>query len=381
MTVHVAIVTGTRAEFGLLRPVMSAVRDEPGLRLSVVPAGSHLVLPGQTYREVKAEFGEFIAEGVPMQAAGHAGRIDDAQAVGRGIARFARVFERTAPDWVVVLGDRIEAFAAASAASVGGFGLAHVHGGDRAEGIADEAMRHAITKLAHLHFPATHASAQRILRMGEDPATVFVVGSPAIDGLDAVAPLDADAFDALGRPSVLLLLHPVGRSDDVEEAAARGVLEGLAGERVLALDPNLDAGHLGIRRALDAWSPQPNASLDGRTRAAHLPRATFIGLLKRLAEQGGVMVGNSSAALIEAAVLRLPALDIGPRQAGRERCANAVHIDDEAPAAVAAGVARARGLDRSAITHPYGVGDAGVRIARHLAAAGRPGSPRKRCPY
>src|SRR5205814_7191599 len=110
-------------------------------------------------------------------------------ATGRGIAGFARVFEEIRPDWVVVLGDRIEAFAAASAASIGGWALAHIHGGDRAEGIADEAMRHAITKLAHLHLAATPQSGERIARMGERPAHVHVVGSPALDELGSIPAL------------------------------------------------------------------------------------------------------------------------------------------------------------------------------------------------
>jgi hypothetical protein len=148
---RVAIVTGSRAEFGLLVPVMHAVQARPELELQVIAAGSHLIQPALTLRDVKALFP--IIDSVPMQIAGRVGRAEDAQALGTGISRFARVYAAHAPDWIVVLGDRIEAFAAASAASIGGYLLAHIHGGDRAEGVADEAMRHAITKLANLHFP------------------------------------------------------------------------------------------------------------------------------------------------------------------------------------------------------------------------------------
>src|SRR5205814_10141422 len=141
-------------------------------------------------------------------------------ATGRGIAGFARVFEEIRPDWVVVLGDRIEAFAAASAASIGGIAVAHIHGGDRAEGIADEAMRHAITKLAHLHLAATEQSAERIIRMGERPEHVLVIGSPAIDGLLAIPALADQRDEELGRPGAVFLMHPVGRADEREESAA-----------------------------------------------------------------------------------------------------------------------------------------------------------------
>src|SRR5690606_1773684 len=131
---RVAVVTGSHADFGLLAPVMSAVQAHPDLELLVVAAGAHLIPPAETFREVKAGFP--VADSVPMQVAGRIGRFDDAEALGKGIARFARSFQALEPDWVVVLGDRIEAFAAASAASVGGWALAHIHGGDRAPGVA-----------------------------------------------------------------------------------------------------------------------------------------------------------------------------------------------------------------------------------------------------
>ncbi|MEN0019640.1 MAG: UDP-N-acetylglucosamine 2-epimerase, partial [Planctomycetota bacterium] len=134
---RIMVVTGTRAEFGLLTPVMRAVEAHPALQLQVVAAGSHLVPPALTFRDVKAVFD--VVDSVPMQRPGHGTRLDDAEAVGRGMARFARTLAGHEPDWVVVLGDRIEAFAAASAASLAGVAVAHIHGGDRAEGIADEA--------------------------------------------------------------------------------------------------------------------------------------------------------------------------------------------------------------------------------------------------
>lgn len=375
---RVAVVTGTRAEFGLLRPVMAAIADRADLELCVVAAGAHLIPPGESYREVKAAFS--IAEIVPMQVVGRTGRLEDAQSLGRGVERFARAFERLRPDWVLVLGDRIEAFAAASAAAVGGIALAHIHGGDRAEGVADESMRHAISKLAHLHLAATPASAERLVRMGERPERVHVTGSPALDDLPLMPALTDDAFAELGSPTAVLLMHPVGRLAEVEEAAAAAALEALDGERVLALHPNHDPGREGTRRALENAA----ASLTLRT---HLPRATFVGLLKRLSDPtpspGGVLVGNSSAALIEAAALRLPAVDIGPRQAGRERPPNVVHAAFETPAAIREAIAAARALDRSALTHPYGDGRAAVRIAAFLASTPPHDSAllRKRCAY
>src|SRR5438105_3875872 len=141
------------------------------------------------YRRRPRDGGSGHYEPGPRQTAGRTSRADEVEGVGTGVARFGRAFQRLAPDWVVVLGDRIEPFAAAAAASIGGYALAHIHGGDRAEGIADEAMRHAISKLAHLHLPATEQSRERLVRMGERPEHIHTVGSPAIDGLEAIPAL------------------------------------------------------------------------------------------------------------------------------------------------------------------------------------------------
>lgn len=355
---RIAVVTGTRAEFGLLTPVMNAVKDRPDCELLVIAAGSHLIQPAVTYREVKALFD--VADSIPMQTAGKVGREHDVEALGKGVGRFGRSFDRLRPDWVVVLGDRIEAFAATAAASVGGFAVAHIHGGDRAEGVADEAIRHAITKLAHLHLAATETSADRIRRMGEKPESVVVIGSPAVDGLAAIEPMSDQAFVALGSPRAVVLFHPVGRTDELEEHATNTVLTALHGLPVLALHPNLDPGRKGIMRAL--------LDAPGSVRVeSHLERTRFVALLKRLARDGGALVGNSSAGLIECAALGCPSVDIGDRQGGRERCEALTVWSPEDPAAIRAAFDRVTAGRASTVTHPFGDGHAGVRAARTLA--------------
>ncbi|RMH25987.1 MAG: UDP-N-acetylglucosamine 2-epimerase (hydrolyzing) [Planctomycetota bacterium] len=370
---RIAVVTGTRAEFGLLTPVMHAIRDRADCELLVIAAGSHLVQPGLTFREVKAKFD--VADSIPMQTAGKVGRWQDVESLGKGIGRFGRSFERLRPDWVVVLGDRIEAFAAASAACVGGIAVAHIHGGDRAEGVADEAMRHAITKLAHLHLAATEASAERIRRMGEREDAVMVVGSPAVDGLAAIPAMDDAAYEAMGSPKAVMLMHPIGRTDEIEEHAAHTVLEALDGVPVVALHPNLDPGRGGIMRAL------LDAPASVRIES-HLERAAFVGLLKRVASEGGALVGNSSAGLIEAAAIGCPSVDVGDRQAGRERCEGwTAHAPEDAGAIREAFEVVIGRAERG--EHPYGDGKAGVRIARALAERDphAAGLTRKRCVY
>lgn len=373
--VRVCVATGSRAEFGLLLPVMRAVRARSDLDLRVVAMGAHLLTPAETWREVEQAFP--IAAMIPMQRAGAErgmpDRLEDALATGQGMALLARTYAEMKPDWVVVLGDRIEAFAAASAASIGGIGVAHLHGGDRAEGVADEAMRHAITKLAHLHLPATEQSAARIVRMGERPEDVIVVGSPAIDGLREIPAMSEKEFEALGAPEVVALMHPIGRSDADERRAMDALLRGCGGARVLAMAPNHDSGRAGIVESIAA----------ARVRTLeHLERARFVGLLRRVAMSGGALVGNSSAGLIEAAAIdpATPVVNVGDRQAGRERAGNVVDSVEDA-VAIRGALASARSMARGPMAHPYGDGRTGGRVAAALAA-GTPGSRlRKRCTY
>ncbi|HVZ94446.1 MAG TPA: UDP-N-acetylglucosamine 2-epimerase [Phycisphaerales bacterium] len=376
MTKKVAVITGSRAEFGLLDPVIRAMKNQAGLDPLIIVAGSHFLPPAETRRDVEKQYD--IAARVEMQTPGATGRTADAHAVARGIAGFTDSFARLNADWVVVLGDRIEAFAAASAASVMGLAVAHIHGGDRAEGIADEAMRHAITKLSHLHLAATRASAERIARMGEPEQFIHTVGSPAIDGLASIEPLNERRFRELGEPQALFLLHPAGLSEDTERAWATAAIDALGNRRVLALMPNFDAGREPIVRTLhDAREQRGWTVLD------HLPRHEFVALLKRLAASDGFMIGNSSAALIEAAALKLPAIDLGPRQSGRERADNVVHADAPDRARIAAAIEAGSAVDRAALTHPYGDGRSGDRIAALLArlAPRDPAMLRKRCAY
>lgn len=349
----VAVVTGSRAEYGLLRPVLHAIRDEPRLKLYVIAAGAHLLPPANTIEEVRAEFE--VAVEIPMQVPGRTGRLADAEAFGRGAAGFADALGTLRPEVVVVLGDRIEAFAAAAAASIGGIRVAHIHGGDRAEGVADEAMRHAITKLAHIHFPASSRSAERILCFGEDPLRVHLVGSPAVDGLESIPPLDDNTYEALGRPEIVMLLHGQGRPEHEERIDAEILIDAArrAG-RVLLLHPNHDPGHDAIVAAIEA---------SGCPHLPHLRREAFIGLLQRIR----LLVGNSSSALIECAALGVRCVNVGQRQAGREKPPNVFDVPDWDRRKIELAIERALVLPIPAYRHPYGDGKAGPRIAEVLA--------------
>ena len=378
---RIAVVTGTRAEFGLLTPVIRALREERSAQTFVIACGAHLLAPARTIDEVQREFG--VDAIVPMQRDGETGRLADAAALGRGVEGIAGAIAELKPHWVIVLGDRIEAFAGAIAASVGGVALAHIHGGDRAEGIADEAMRHAITKLAHLHLAATAQSAERIIRMGEAPDRVHVVGSPAIDGLSEVVAMSDREAAELGDPAMVFLMHPSDLPEIQERLLARNTLEAMAGELcgrgALCLAPNSDPGRESIVAEIASA-----ANRHGWRVLEHLPRARFLSLLKRLAQtKDGLLIGNSSAGLIECAALQLPVVNVGPRQAGRERPDNVCDAQGDSIESVRQAIIRARGMNRAGLKHPYGGGGVGRRIAALVTGTdiSVPDFRRKRCAY
>ncbi|MEY3142298.1 MAG: hypothetical protein RLY21_791 [Planctomycetota bacterium] len=360
----IAVVTGTRAEWGLLEPVCAEIAARHDLALDVCAGGAHLLksADGDDATVALVEASGYAVQRFAMQEEGKSGRAADAAALGRGVSRLAEIFARLSPDIVVVLGDRIEAFAAASAASIGGIRVAHIHGGDRAEGVADEAMRHAITKLSHMHFAASAQSAERIARLGEDSARIHLVGSTAIDGLDACMPMSDAAHAALGAPEFVFLMHPVGRTDAEEEREAQSLLEALSERgRVMALAPNTDPGRDGIARAIRRMAEQKRERVRAET---NLARRDFVGLLRH--PKVRALVGNSSAGLIECAALGVRAINIGSRQGGRERADNARDV------ATGDGAGLARELDgicgwRPTGVHPYLSGAASGRIAMILA--------------
>jgi UDP-hydrolysing UDP-N-acetyl-D-glucosamine 2-epimerase len=350
----IAVVTGSRAEFGLLQPVMQAISEHPKLQLRVVISGTHMA--AGTWRDVTAA--GFVTDAkVRMQRKGETGRAGDVEALSRGVSGFGRWFAAMVPDLVLVLGDRIEPMAAALAGQIGGFAVGHIHGGDRAEGVADEAMRHAISKLATVHFPATAQSARRLKRMGEDPGCIFNVGSPAIDGLKAIKP----AADA---PDIIVMQHPVGFDDPTEQRNMAATLKATARADRLVMAPNADPGGAGIRAALDEAGIEP---------VEHLRRERWLGLLAG----ARLIVGNSSAGLIEAAALKTACVNIGPRQAGRQKPPSVVDCD-YGVRRVRQAISKARQLDLSRLRHPYGNGQAGRKIAEVLAQLDWSALPRRK---
>jgi GDP/UDP-N,N'-diacetylbacillosamine 2-epimerase (hydrolysing) len=335
-----------------MRPVLMAIAAHPRLKLQIVATGMHLDRQrGRSLASIEADRWKLDAT-VPWTGSALAA------ATGSAIEKLSRTLARLNTDIVLVVGDRVEAFAGAVAGCLDGRLIAHVHGGDRALGQVDDSLRHAVSKLAHLHFPATRQSAARLLKLGEDPWRIHHVGSPGIDGIVRAAASRtelAKQFPLLiSRKYALLVLHPVDSDEGLEHRRAKDLLAGTlaAGlEQVVIIYPNNDPGSPGIIRA---WK---EAAGDKRcVIRPNVERNIFLGLLR----DAHVIVGNSSSGIIEAASFGTPAINVGPRQLGRE-CSPTVRHFSYNRSAMRLAVAQARHGRTNA--NIYGSGSTGRKIA------------------
>jgi UDP-hydrolysing UDP-N-acetyl-D-glucosamine 2-epimerase len=375
----IGVVTVARSDWGHLVPVLEAIRAAPDLELRLLVGGGHLSPRfGNTVAAIEAA-GWPIHARIEMLGAGDA-PADMARAAARGVAGLAEVFARERLDLLVVRGDRIEVLAAAVAALPFALPVAHLHGGEVTEGAIDEQARHAITKLAHLHFAAAEPYARRILQMGEEPWRVHCVGAPGLDRLAHLATLSRADLCArlslpLRRPTVLVTFHPVTleHADTARHVdALAAALATVEGDVVISY-PGADTAH---RAIVDRWTALA-AARPGTRLAPSLGEDVYCSLLR----EADVMVGNSSSGLIEAASFGLPVVNVGSRQQGRERGPNVI---DAAPERDAIAGALARALDpafRRGLTgmrNPYGDGAAAPRIVRVLREVDLRRLPRKR---
>ncbi len=369
----ICVVTGTRADYGLLESVMAALVADPAFTLQLAATGMHLSPEfGATYREIESD-GYAIDAKVEMLLSSDSG-VGVAKSMGLATSGFADVFARLQPDMVMLLGDRFEALAAAQTALVMRIPLAHISGGDVTEGAFDDAIRHAITKMAHVHFVASEEAARRVRQLGEAPGSVHVVGDPGLDCLRSLALLDrqalADDLDIrFGARNLLVTFHPATLDAQPSTDQFAALLDALA-----SLGP--DAG---------LFFTRPNADPEGRALiemldqfVAETPNAwvfTSLGHLRYLSmmRAADVVVGNSSSGLLEAPSLGKPTVNLGSRQGGRLRAASVIDCAPQRGAIVAA-IETALDMDCRGIVNPYGDGHAASRILAVLSGLGDPQS-------
>ena len=322
----IAVVTGTRAEYGLLSTSMAEIQRRSGLDLAVIATGMHLSHQHGNTVEAIREDGFEVTHTVDALLESDTER-GMAKSLGLGLLGLAERFADLDPDVVLVLGDRWEAFAAGVAGAHMNVPVAHVHGGDAMRGATiDDSIRHALTKFAHIHFPATENSKERILRLGEEEWRVTVVGAPGLDDVLTGEYGDPEATKAdlgLTRQLVLVVQHPVTTQPDRAGDQMRETLDAVASFDVdpVVIYPNADAGG---KRIIETIEDHPAA--DRFESFENLERSRYLGLL----EAADAVVGNSSSAIIEAPSLGTPVVDVGPRQAGRERAENVVSVPHDA---------------------------------------------------
>jgi GDP/UDP-N,N'-diacetylbacillosamine 2-epimerase (hydrolysing) len=359
---YVCYVTGTRADFGLMASTLRRAADDPRLRLGLLVTGMHLSpLYGETVREIRDSSLPIV--GTVEVGVDHPTGESMAQGIATMLAGFTTALAREKPDVVLLLGDRGEMLAGAIAAIHLGIPVAHIHGGERS-GSVDEPVRHAISKLSHLHFAATEASRERLIRMGERSDRIWVTGAPGLDGIVGLvvrdrAALCADAGFDPSRPVALGVYHPVVNDSQGSAMQLTSLLEAVrrCECQVLMLEPNSDAGAAEIRDALARFRETPGIAI--RT---HLPRETFISWMAHC----DVMIGNSSSGIIEAASFGTPVVNVGARQNLRESGENVNHVPVDTPA-IAGAIAAALRSARPAPLNIYGDGHAGERIVERLA--------------
>lgn len=322
---RVAVVTGSRAEYGLLEPLIRRIRGERSLALQLIVTGAHLSPGfGRTARAIETD-GHPIAAKVDLKL-GPGEPLDVATSMGLGVSGCAKAYSRLKPDLLVVLGDRSEVLAAVAAAGPFRIPVAHLHGGESSDGVLDESIRHAVTKMSHLHFPAAPAYAARLRQLGEDPARIFCVGSPFIDRVREVgtmprAQLERELGMRLARPLGVLTFHPETLEGDFGLKRLGAVLEAAAASRAtwVATYPGADAGGRKILERLRAFAERAN----GRFRLFDsLGQRRYWSLLR----EADLMLGNSSSGILEAPYFALPVVNVGDRQGGRLRHANIVDV-------------------------------------------------------
>jgi len=364
----IAVATVARSDFGLYQPLLERIAADPALELRLMVSGAHFDPRfGPTVREIETA-GYAYEPGLAMHP-----ESDDAagvaQSLGQGVKAFAQAFGARRPDLLVLLGDRTEMLAPALAALPFNIPQAHLYGGKVTEGAIDERVRHALTKMSHLHFVSCQAYAERVLQMGEEPWRVFNYGSPGLDRIHGRPRASREALcKDMGldpaQPFLLVTFHPVTLEPGEQDSQVAALLQALeqSGLAVVATYPNADAGSARIVASLEAFAAR-------YPRGVRLLRNAGSRLYADLMAHAVAMVGNSSSGIGEAPSFELPVVNIGSRQDGAIKAANVIDVGYSAEE-VQAGIRRATDSAFRAglrgLRNPYGDGNASGRIAATL---------------
>jgi UDP-hydrolysing UDP-N-acetyl-D-glucosamine 2-epimerase len=358
-------ISGTRADYGLMKETLFSVQRCPGISVEIAATGMHLMKEfGSTIKEIKKDgfkVHRFLATYQKDN------RISMAKFIGLFIDQLSKKISRIKPDIILIMGDRAEMLGAAVVGVYAGIPVAHVHGGDISSTV-DEISRHAITKLSHIHFPATKKSAQRIVKMGENLSRVFIAGAPGLDEIlndELCAPETLEKKYSLNfsQPVLMVLQHPATSGEDAPnqmKETMEAILE--TGCQTMVIYPNSDAGGRKMIKVIENYRKYPFIKI-----FKNLDRKDFLSLMKF----SRVLIGNSSSGIIEAPLFHLPVINLGERQEGRERSENIIDTvckKNEIIKAIKTVLSDKAFLKKiKRCGSPYGNGFAGVKIAQVLA--------------
>lgn len=320
----ICVVTGSRADYGLLRPVMKKIRQRKDLRLQIIATGMHMdERCNLTYRDIERD-GFYIEEKIEMNLATDT-TTGICRSMGLEMIGISDAYRRLQPDMIILLGDRYEIFIAASAAMIENIPIAHIHGGEITQGAVDDCMRHAITKMSYLHFTSTEEYRNRVIQLGEQPDRVFCVGALGIENIKEMSLLTRQELEeqlgmALHSPLALITFHPVTLEGKQQPAQIQCLLDALDSFPELFLlftRSNSDAGGSAVHRMIEEYVEKKE----------HAAAFTSLGSLKYLSlmKQAAVVIGNSSSGIIEAPYFCVPTVDIGSRQEGRIKPKSVIH--------------------------------------------------------
>ena len=364
----ICVITGSRAEYGLLRWVMQGIKDDAALRLQIIATGMHLSRDfGLTYREIEKD-GFRIDRKVKMLT-GLDTTVGIAKSMGKGLIGFADALNELKPDLIIVLGDRFDIFSAVAAALVACIPVAHLHGGELTEGAFDDAIRHSITKMSHLHFVATDEYRRRVIQLGEQPQRVFTVGGLGVDNISRLKLLKREELEAvlnfkLGKKNLLITFHPVTLEKDAGVKQMGELLKALGKTKDTQLIftlPNADTNSRKLIKMVKQFAAQhPNAHT-----------YTSLGQLRYLSCIANVdgVVGNSSSGLAEVPSFKKGTINIGDRQGGRLQAASVINCQATRQS-IATAIRRLYSRDFQArliqIRNPYGTGGASKKVVKIL---------------
>jgi UDP-N-acetylglucosamine 2-epimerase (non-hydrolysing)/GDP/UDP-N,N'-diacetylbacillosamine 2-epimerase (hydrolysing) len=362
----ITALSGTRAEYGLLKPVLKAINDHPDLELSLIVAGMHLSDRfGNTVSDIERNNFKIKAKIESL--------VDDdtgaamAESVGNCLISTVKALEKIKPDILLIIADIGPTLSGAIAGAYMNIPVAHLHGGDLS-GSVDDFVRHAITKLSHIHLPATYESAERIRKLGEEEFRIFVVGAPGLDSILNNEFIHSNEIALkynldLTKPVLVLIQHPISTELESTEMQIRETMDALISfnNQCVIIYPNADAGGRIIIKTIEEHKQYSFIQIH-----KSLPHKDYLGLLK----VSDVIIGNSSSGLIEAPSFNLPAVNIGSRQKNRQRAKNVIDVEhNKADIIEAINKALSQEFKNEIkdCINPYGDGKTGTKVARILS--------------